>query len=337
MWKKLVLLGGLLACLGLPAFAAADVIVDGPVAKKTIPVELKGKLQKIVAEPNDVGPFLPGERDPKVFWKLLVDGKTYDLDLDNKHDLWVLAEKCVDQTVLVKGTWDGDKFHVASLKADVEHVKKTVTVEVKGRLTAIYPSALEVPLQPPEAKVPRDFPPYNPIPSWQIAVGDKTYALDLAPHAGAEGLLDRANELVGRTVILTGELENDTTIRVSGLQADDEHFKVTETRAEVKGKLQYVITHVVTGKVIMVCDALPQTESFNRTWVVNYGFVVDGQTYILDLHGDKSLGAHAHRALGLTVTASGVLNGDRLKVDSMSCDELPYWLEPILYGPESAK
>jgi hypothetical protein len=156
MWKKLVLLGGHLACLGLPAFAAADVIVDGPVAKKTIPVELKGKLQHRI-EPRDDPrlphlmnlPADPKQRDketmPVDVWEVVVDGKAYELDFDNKHDLWALAEKSVGQTVLVKGTWDGDRVHVASLKADPEHVKKTVTVEVKGRLMAIYALLLEVP------------------------------------------------------------------------------------------------------------------------------------------------------------------------------------------------
>jgi hypothetical protein len=318
MWKKLVLLGGLLACLGLPAFAAADVIGPVPTAKKALPMQLKGKLQKEVAEPNDVGPFLPGERNPEVLWKLLMDGKTYDLDLDNKHDLWVLAEANVGKTVLVNGTWDGEVVHVASLKGDVEHVNKKVTVEVKGRLNAVYPPIPEFPARPAGAKAPRDFPPYDFGPIWQIAVGDKTYALDFA-HAGAEGLLDRANELNGRTVIVTGELENDTTIWVAGLKADDEYFKVTETEAEVKGKLQYVITHFMTGQVIMVCDAVPA--NFSRSWTLNYGFVVDGKTYILDLHGDKKLERDARSFLGLTATASGVLNGDRVKVDSLTCDE----------------
>jgi hypothetical protein len=160
---------------------------------------------------------------------------------------------------------------------------------------------------------------------WQIAVGDKTYALDFE---GAEALMGKANELDGRTVILTGELENESTIRVAGLKADDESFNATETTAEVKGKLRYVITHAVTGKVIMVCDSVPRTENFNPTWVVNYGLVVDGQTYILYLHGDKDLEAHAHRALGLTVTASGVLNGDRLKVDRLKCNEAVPNIEP---------
>ena len=46
MWKKLVLLGGLLACPGLPAFAAAEGTDNVTTAKKPIAVELKGKLQR---------------------------------------------------------------------------------------------------------------------------------------------------------------------------------------------------------------------------------------------------------------------------------------------------
>jgi len=321
MWKKLVLLGGLLACLGLPAFAAADVIGPVPGARKAGPVELKGKLQRDIAQPDDGRRTIraPINREPDVLWTLLVDGKEYWLDLDNKHNLWLLAEANVGKTVLVNGTWDGDAVHVASLKGDVEHVNKRATVEVQGRLNAVYPPLPEFLVQPAGAKAPRDFPPYDMGPFWQIAVGDKTYALNFA-YAGAEGLLDRANELNGRTVILTGELENDTTIRVTDLKAGDEYFKVTETRAEVKGKLRYVITMWDSGEVVQVCDKLP--EPFCKCWSVNYGFEIDGKVYVLDLHGDKRMESDAKNCLGLTVTVSGVVTGDRLKVDSLACDDV---------------
>jgi hypothetical protein len=316
MWKKLVLLGGLFACLGLPALAAADVI--GPV-----PVELKGKLQKDIAQPDDGRRYTraPIEREPVDFWRLLVDGKVdgkdYLLDLDNKHDLWLLAEGNVGKTVLVKGTWDGDKVHVASLQGDVEHVKKAVKVEVKGRLNVIYPPIPEFPALPVEARTPRDFPPYEFAPIWQIVVGDKTYALNFGV---AETLMAKANELAGRTVILTGVLENETTIRVAGLKAGEEYLKVTETTAEVKGKLRYVITMWDSGEVVQVCDKLP--EPFCKCWSVNYGFEIDGKVYILDLHGDKKLERKARKFLGLTVTASGAHQGDRLKADWLGCDEI---------------
>jgi hypothetical protein len=331
MWKKLVLLGGVLACLGLPAFAA-EAIAPDVLVKKTIPVELKGKLQRRVGMRDD--PHLPHLMNLPVpgaakeratlavdVWEIVVDGNAYELDFDNKHDLWVLAEKSVGQTVLVNGTWDGNFVHVASLKADVEHVKKTVKVEVKGRLIAFYtiPESLIVPVQ---ARVPREFPPYDLGPMWQVIVGDKAYTLDFE---GAEGLLPRARELDGRAVILTGELENETTIRVASLKADDEYYKVTETHAEVKGKLRYVITMWDTGEVVKVCDELP--EWICKCWVVNYGFEIDGKTYVLDLHGDKNLEDAAKSYLGLTVTAAGALNGDRVKVDSLEWDDIRFWIE----------
>jgi hypothetical protein len=313
MWKKLVLCAGLLACLGLPAFAPAAEAAD--VAKKTIPVELKGKLQRLDVrlEPADRNPF-------SVVWQLLVDGQAYDLDFDNKHDLWVLAEKNVGQTVRVKGTWDGAALHVASMTADPEYVKKTVKVEVKGRLgmvcppiyeTPVRPVAYETPVRPAAEREPYDFLP----PAWQLYVNDTAYALVFDDNS----LAARANELVGRTVTVTG-VQADDGIQVATLKADDEYLKVTQTDIEIKGKLRYVLTMWDTGKVVMVCDRLP--EAFAKCWIVNYGFEIDGQVYVLDFHGDKWLQKNAGRYLGHTVTAAGTLSGDRVKVDRLECDDL---------------
>jgi hypothetical protein len=316
MWKKLVLCAGLLACLGLPAFAPAAEAADNA-AQKTIPVELKGKLQR-----RDVR-FEPGDRHPfSVIWQLLVDGQTYALDFDNKHDLWVLAQSNVGQTVRVKGTWDGDALHVASMTADVEHVKKTVRVEVKGRLGMVCPPIDQLVPRPVAEREPYDFPPFEFAPVWQLYVNDQTYTLVFDDNS----LLARANELVGRTVTVTG-VQADDGIHVATLKADDEYLKVTQTSVEIKGKLRYVLTMWDTDKVVMVCDQLP--EAFAKCWIVNYGFEIDGQVYVLDFHGDKWLQKNAGRYVGHTVTAAGTLNGDRVKVDRLECDDFDVLESPI--------
>jgi hypothetical protein len=314
MWKKLVLSAGLLACLGLPAFAA-DAIAPDVLVKKTIPVELKGKLLRTDRSTWEAWrpEWTPG--NPKaILWQLATPDQTYELDLDNKHDLWLLAEANVDKTVLVKGTWDGDRLHVASLKADPEHVKKTVKVEVKGRLYREKP--LEripvVPLRDVQPAVEVQFiPSFAPV--WQVLVGDKAYTLDFE---GAEGLLPRARELDGRTVILTGELRGDT-ITVATLKADDEYFKVKETAVEIKGKLQFVVTDG-DGRVVLVSDEAP--EDFGCSpYTVNLGVVVDGQTYILDCGDNFKLRQRAEMFVGVTVVLTGTLDGDHVKLG---------WLNP---------
>src|SRR5207248_2331106 len=97
MWKKWSLLGGLLVCLGLPAFASADAIREVPVAVKTIPVDLKGKLQRL--EADDVLQSAVRVNGPRfrewTVWQIVADGQAYELDLANRHDLWVLAERYV--------------------------------------------------------------------------------------------------------------------------------------------------------------------------------------------------------------------------------------------------
>jgi hypothetical protein len=309
MWKKLVLSAGLLACLGLPAFAPAAEAAAA--AKKTIPVDLEGKLERTDRSTWEQvrNPWPPGDPNA-ILWQLVTKDQAYELDFDNRHDLWVMAEKNVGQTVRVKGAWDGDRLHVASLQGDVAHVKKTVKVEVRGRLGMVCPPIDQLVPRPVAEREPYDFPPL-----WQLYVNDQTYTLVFDDG----NLLARANELVGRSVTVTG-VQADDGIHVATLKADDEYLKVTQTEVEVKGRLRYVITEWHTGKVVMVCDQLP--EAFSRSWEVNYGFEIDGQVYVLDFHGDKWLQKNAGRYVGHTVTAAGTLNGDRVKVDRLECDDL---------------
>jgi hypothetical protein len=318
MWKKFMLVGALLSCVGLPAFAAVDASV--PVAaSKAIPVELKGKLQKDQISYLEDGRrtfMAPIQRNPVTTWTLLAGGASYVLDLDNRHDLWVLAEQAAGQTVLVNGTLDAGVVHVASLKADPEHARKTVKVEVKGRLQWFAPPDLVVPLEEPARR--------NPIldlgPTWQLYVNDKVYTLDFG---GAADLATRAQNLAGRTVIAVGVLLDGDVIRVASLAPGDEYLKVTETTIDLKGKLQYVITIGNTDQVVMVADDLP--EDMPENWVVNYGMVVEGQTYILDLTGDAALSRQADRLVGHTALSDGVLDGVRVKVNQLYTD-MP-WLE----------
>jgi hypothetical protein len=314
MWKKLVLSAGLMCCLGLPAFAA-DAIAPDVLVKKTIPVELKGKLLRTDRSTWEAWRpwWTPG--DPTaILWQLATPDQVYELDLDNKHDLWLLAEANVGKTVLVKGTWDGDFLHVASLKADPEHVKKTVKVEVKGRLGYAPPVHLRDEIQPADAEAKRRLPRelWEVGGTWEVFVGDKTYSLLF----GDDQTLARANELLGRTVVITGELR-DNVITVASLKADDEYFKVKETAVEIKGKLQFVVTDM-DGRVVRVCDEVPE-DFYCKTYTINVGVVVDGQTYILDCGENFKLRQRAEMFVGVTVVLTGALDGDHVKLG---------WLNP---------
>jgi hypothetical protein len=309
MWNKLVVAGGLLVCLGLPAFAAPGAIAPDALVKKTIPVELKGKLQRrevfyLPGTEYRAKPFVPA----KIWWDLLVDGQAYELDFDNKHDLWVLAEKSSGQTVQVKGTWDGNRLHVNSMTADVEHVKKTVKVEIKGRLQWICPPITLELARPGIEREPYDFPP-----AWLLYVNDQSYTLVFDD----EKALAQANALLNRTVVVTG-VQADDGIHVGTIKADDEHFKVTDTTVEIKGKLRYVYTMWDTGKVALVCDRRPQW--LCKSWVENLGFEIDGQVYLLDFDQNKERRAQAEQSVGCTVTAHGALHGEVVMVTDLYTD-----------------
>jgi hypothetical protein len=156
-----------------------------------------------------------------------------------------------------------------------DYVKKTVRVEIQGKLSHLQMAVTEPRFPKPPAVY--DF--------WQISAGGKTYRLDFG--AGKD-LLDLANKLESQTVIATGTLDG-TVVHLTGLKADEGSVKET-TEVEVRGRLQSLLTRCGPG---------------SRAWQV----VVDGKTYSLDF-ATPELRKLAETLDGEAVVLSGTQNND---------------------------
>jgi hypothetical protein len=201
-------LAGLACCLTLPALSAGTDMgcVLPPLTqdylRKTVRVEIKGKLYHIRM-------WLEGPRDPKYpmpnvglldYWQITTGGKTFRLEFPERKLLTDEADRLAGKSVILAGTLAGDTIHVTGLKADEEYIKQTTEVEAHGQLSAV---TLET-IQP---RIP-------PIVAWNFVVNDKTYPLTFATPE----LENLAKTLDGKTVVLTGTLDNDT-ITVQTLKA----------------------------------------------------------------------------------------------------------------------
>jgi hypothetical protein len=192
--------------------------------KKTVRVEIKGKLAH-VRTLSQVWMRFPGPSSEMVdLWQITVGGKTYTLDLgptlqyarDRGRSLIAMppwmdiqwqAEQLAGKTVIVTGTLDGTTVHVTALKADDEFVKETTEVEARGHLSATYLETFKAGrFGNPDFVV--------PVAAWNFVVGGKTYNLAFAT-AELEQL---ARKLDDKAVVLTGDLDKDT-ITVKTLKA----------------------------------------------------------------------------------------------------------------------
>jgi len=173
-----------------------------------------------------------------------------------------------------------------------DYVKKTVRVEIKGKLEHV-----RIWLEPDDVRDPGFR---TPTPAfldyWEILVGGKSYMLKFPEQ---KYLTDLANKLAGKTAIVTGTLDGDT-VRVGGLKADEDSVKQT-TEVEVRGRLQVVLLRCGPG---------------TRAWEV----VVDGKTYLLDMT-DAQLRKTAETLDGKDVLISGVMNDDLITVKTLKAAE----------------
>jgi hypothetical protein len=167
-----------------------------------------------------------------------------------------------------------------------DYVKKTVRVEIKGKLEHVR-IWLEGPRDP---KFPT--PDIAFLDYWQITVGGKTYRLEFPEQ---KYLTDLADKLAGKTAIVTGTLNGDT-VQVAGLKADEDSVKQT-TEVEVRGRLQAVLLRCGPG---------------SKAWNV----IVDGKTYFLDI-ADPRLRPTAETLDGKDVLITGVMNDDTITVKTL--------------------
>jgi hypothetical protein len=167
-----------------------------------------------------------------------------------------------------------------------DYVKKTVRVEIKGKLEHVRMWL--------KGRTDAEFPTptIDFLDYWQITVGAKTYTLDLGER---KDITELADKLAGKTVIVTGTL-NGETVQVTGLKADEDSVKQT-TEVEVRGRLQAVLLRCGPG---------------SKAWNV----VVDGKTYFLGL-ADAQLRPTAETLDGKDVLITGVMNDDTITVKTL--------------------
>jgi hypothetical protein len=169
-----------------------------------------------------------------------------------------------------------------------DYVKKTVRVEIKGKLEHV-----RIWLEGDDVRDPGfRTPPPAFLDYWQITVGGKTYMLKFAEQ---KSLTDLANKLAGKTAIVTGTLDGDT-VQVGGLKADEDSVKQT-TEVEVRGRLQAVLLRCGVG---------------SKAWNV----VVDGKTYFLVITDSQLLTA-SDTLNGKDVLITGVMNDDTITVKTL--------------------
>jgi hypothetical protein len=178
-----------------------------------------------------------------------------------------------------------------------DYLKKTVRVEIKGRLSHIVS----------DCRGPQD--PKFPMPTiwffdaWQMTMGGKTYTLEFGKRTE---VTEQANKLVGKTVIVTGNLDG-STVHVTGLKTNDEYVKET-TEVEVRGQLQFFYTlfpNIGTNRI--------------EKDLAGVNIVVDGKTYKLDL--TPELFKLAQTLDGKTVILTGILNKDTIAVKTLKVAE----------------
>jgi hypothetical protein len=159
---------------------------------------------------------------------------------------------------------------------------------------------------------------------WRVRVQVEYYYLDFGNN---QTLLNLARKNLGNTVIVKGTLSRErlegmegegrvNVLHVTSLEPDDSGYVKKTVSVTLRAKLHCVITDYWTGKVLFVSDKIP--EPFCKCWSLRYGVTVNGKTYLLDLDGDKALVGKAAMLLGHEVQVAGTLQGDQVRVESLS-------------------
>jgi hypothetical protein len=237
-------------------------------------VELRGKLHHVQGELERLPPI------PFDYWELLVDGRTYYLDLGTE-ELRAAARNLDGGIVTAKGflALSSPTLRVTALKA-VEYVH----VEIKGKLSRelrILPSPA-LPNDERDALLQRDR--IDLV--WVITADGKTYDLSFD---GASPLVGVPERLEGKAVIVTGTPVG-FAIRVTGLKADDSGTTTEKATVEARGQVK----RGVAGDV------------FSEAYAC-WSLTIDGETYELDFGALKDLAEMATALEGKQVVVSGVI------------------------------
>jgi hypothetical protein len=81
--------------------------------RKTVAVEIKGKLERYA---DLSGLCVPGSQGVVIRWRVHAEGKWYTLDFSESRNLESLAEKFQGDTVLVRGTLQGEVVRATGLE-----------------------------------------------------------------------------------------------------------------------------------------------------------------------------------------------------------------------------
>jgi hypothetical protein len=358
MWKKYApALTGMSLLLGLPVLAAdkaapaknvGGCVIARPAPvqnyfKKTIFVEIKGKLQQVeidllmqFAEKGDRPPRFPMPRLPvtRKVWQVTVNGQPYDLNFQGDTELEKLAQKLKGKTVKLVGRLEEPRDIIRPLRGpgskileigrfwqenpvvfltrleavEGEYVRETVQVVLRGKLN------LDTRFGCP------------PVKAAAIQVNGQSYLVDFGSN---QALHQLAKKLDGKTVILTGTYGGKRSfpsmclpkgfeiqvINVTSLQGGDSEGLFAANQVVIKGKL-------------FDSSILPVPYQDFPKFTVS----VKGVSYALDFDGNQALLARAKKLGRKTVILQGILGtkvlGDTLwkvvTVTDLKADEGEY-------------
>lgn len=182
-----------------------------------------------------------------------------------------------------------------------DYLKKTVRVEIKGKLRHVH-----IWLEPDDVFDPTfpKQPQTHFLDYWEITASGKTYMLVFPER---KTLTDEANRLAGKSVILTGTLAGDT-VHVTGLKADEEHVKQT-TEVEARGQLSAIYLEPIITVCVVGRPEVPIP-------VVAWNFIVDGKTCTLTF-ATPELEKLARTLDGKAVVLTGTLDHDTITVQTL--------------------
>ncbi len=160
-------------------------------------VDITGKLTGIRTGGKVIAIWPPRN----VHWLLNVNGRVFPLDLGGSAELWGQAEALAGQDVEITGHLDGDRVIVTSIQS-AKDPKPAVRVTVTGTLTKLpHHPLLDIGIQP-DPFIPCPIP---EIPVWRVVANGGHFDLVFAPP----DLADKAEELKGAKVVVTGTLEGN--------------------------------------------------------------------------------------------------------------------------------
>jgi hypothetical protein len=321
MWKPMILAGlGFLFSLTANAAENSSPLSlsrpDGPL-KKIVNVEIQGTLRK-VTRTIYIGPrLMTDKRFPMptidfidvTVWKITVNGKTYELELNTK-ELQALAEKLNGRTVLLEGRletrWREPNFRrrphdlqpaIAIMPAPVsvvvvkrlesaEFVKETVTVAISGKL---------------EMNARLGYPAFES--KTVITSGGKTYVLDFGNNAG----LRLAGQLFdGKTVAIKGTFTGFYSVHTMCVPGQSQLpiIRIDALELSQGESFRRLVTLQTKGKLDQATVWTGQRDQQDEP---EFRITVDGQTYGLDFAGRQALQNLANGSVGKTVLLTGTL------------------------------